>query len=143
MRNTLIAAVLCSCLAAGIAGAHELHQKVSRGGAVIVELTYPDHSPFSYEQFEVFREGEETPFQTGRTDALGRIVFVPDRDGAWRIRTFSEDGHGLDITIEAGPQAEAGAAKTSGGDRPVRMILGVILIVAIFMVLLLFVRRNR
>jgi nickel transport protein len=142
VKQVLAFVMLLSMLVPAISGAHELHQKISRGSAVVIELAYPDHSPFSYEQFEVFREGEEAPYQTGRSDALGRIVFVPDRDGAWRIRAFSEDGHGIDITIEAGPEGSAASAEAPGDDRSVRIILGLIIIVAVFMVVLLIVRRR-
>lgn len=142
MRHVLCLAVLLSLSVPVGLGAHELIQKVSRGGAVVIELSYPNHSPFSYEQYEVYRQGEEIPYQTGRTDALGRIVFVPDRDGAWRIRVFSEDGHGIDATIQAGPEDALETAEPSGSDRWSRIVLGLVIILGVFMAALVFLRRR-
>ena len=53
------------------------------------------------------------PFLAGRTDANGRLAFVPDRAGDWRVRAFSEDGHGADFIVPAG--AESGSPGPSAG----------------------------
>jgi nickel transport protein len=121
--------------------AHEIIQSTTRANAVVVELKYADQSPFAYEQFEVYRKGEETPFQTGRTDALGRIVFVPDRSATWRVRAFSEDGHGTDFTIDAGP---ADAAETAAQDstRPMKIVFGILMIFLVFLIVFRVVRRR-
>ena len=87
------------------AAAHQLDHAVQTGPAVIVDLHYGDGRPFSYEATEVYRPGETVPFLAGRTDANGRLAFVPDRAGDWRVRAFSEDGHGGDFTVPAGGEA--------------------------------------
>jgi nickel transport protein len=127
--------------AAGGAGAHELDHAVTRGSAVVVEFRFPDGTPFSYESFEVTPPAEETPFAVGRTDALGRVVFLPDREGDWRVRVFSEDGHGADIVVPASPAemgeggAPAGAAAAgavAGTSRASRIALGIGIILGAF-----------
>ncbi len=135
-------AVLLSLCAPTTLHAHEIVHKVSRGAAVVIELSYHDHSPFSDEQYEVYRRGEETPYQTGRTDALGRIVFVPDREGSWRIRAFSESGHGIDVTIEAGPESAVKTVADPGSNRYGGVVLGVVLILGVFMIVWSVLRRR-
>jgi len=141
MKRALLLAALCCLATVGLARAHELIQTVTRGSAVVVELKSPDTSPFSYEQFEIHRQGEETPFQTGRTDALGRIVFVPDRQATWRVRAFSEDGHGTDFTIDAGP-ADAGETREDYSARPMKFVFGIMIILLLFMIVLRLMRRR-
>ena len=78
--------VLPVALLAGTLHAHQLNHEVQTGSAVIVELSYGDGSPFGYESAEVYRPAESIPFLAGRTDANGRLAFVPDRAGDWRIK---------------------------------------------------------
>ena len=104
---------LPAALLAGTLHAHALSHEAQPGNAVIVELRYGDGSPFSYETAEVYRPAESVPFLAGRTDANGRLAFVPDRPGDWRVRAFSEDGHGGDFTVAA--VSEGGSSPPSAG----------------------------
>ena len=122
---------------------HEIMHEVARGEAVIVTLHYPEGTPFSYESFEIFRPDEELPFHVGRTDASGRISFLPDRDGTWRIRAFSEDGHGVDITVEAGPAGTQTVAGRSSNERYMRAVAGLAIVFGLFGVVSLFIRRRK
>jgi nickel transport protein len=106
---------LTAALLAGSLHAHVLTHTAQPGSAVIVELRYGDGSPFSYESAEVYRPGEAMPFLAGRTDANGRLAFVPDRPGDWRVRTFSEDGHGGDFAVAAAPEGGGSASSTGLG----------------------------
>jgi nickel transport protein len=147
MKHALLLTALFCLATASAASAHELIQTVTRGNAVVIELKYADNSAFSYEQFEVYRKGEETPFQKGRTDALGRIVFLPDRAATWRVRAFSEDGHGTDFTIDAGPadaaESQAGSPGPSqAADRSMKVVFGVIVILLVFLIALRVIRRR-
>jgi nickel transport protein len=106
MRKSLLAILFLMTLPAA---AHHVGYEVDRGEAVVVSLAYGNGSPLAFDRYEIIAEGEETPYQSGITDAMGRIVFLPDRTSSWRVRVFSEDGHGADFTFEAGP-AEPPAA---------------------------------
>lgn len=111
------------------------------GNAVIVALRYGDGSPFSYESAEVYRPAESIPFLAGRTDANGRLAFIPDRAGDWRIKAFSEDGHGGDFTVattgEGGTSAPSVGLGTLGG-----LAVGLSLLFGIFGVWSLFLRKR-
>lgn len=136
------AGLLILFLAAAPAAAHQLTHAAQIGPAVIVELRYGDGTPFGYESAEVYRPGEAVPFLAGRTDANGRLAFVPDRPGDWRVRAFSEDGHGGDFTVTTGGEAgdttpAAGGIGVLGG-----LALGLSLIFGTFGLWSLFLRRR-
>lgn len=122
--------------------AHEILHTTAESGAVIVTLTYGDGSPFSFESYELFRPGEDVPFQVGRTDRAGRIVFIPGVGGTWRIRAFSEDGHGADISVDvdAGAPAVQTGARSLG--RHEKILIGVGCILGIFGIISLWCRRR-
>lgn len=122
--------------------AHELQHTVAPAQALVVELRYADGSPFAFEAYEVHRDGDKIPYQVGRTDAAGRIAFLADGPATWRVRAFSEDGHGLDVRVES---TDAGAVETGGQsvfDRFSRIVIGVGVILGLFGILKLFVRRR-
>ena len=79
--------------------AHDLQYTVVGGQAVVIKLFYADNTPFTFEGYEIFRDGEKLPYQVGRTDSQGRIAFLPDQAANWRVKAISEDGHGLDFKL--------------------------------------------
>jgi len=129
--------------AVGAAQAHQVLSSVSGAPATVVTLRYGDGKPFSYEGYELFRGGEGLPAQVGRTDAQGRVVFLPGAARQWHLRAFSQDGHGVDRRFEvAAPQGTPAAA----GDRtllhPALAILGGALLLTLFALYQLFLRRR-
>lgn len=133
-------------LAAGMsrpAIAHDLrHEESHAGGAVVVRLFFSDGSAFSYESYEVYRAGEKIPFQVGRTDALGRVVFIPDRPGVWRVRAFSEDGHGVDFSLSAAAGGRVTRSRRPLIERYPRVLTGLGLIFGLFGLANLYVLRK-
>lgn len=141
-RSAAAAALLAIVLAAAPGQAHEVTHAVSRGEAVVVTLQYADGSPFAYEQYELTPPGESVPFQTGRTDAAGRIVFLPDRRGDWRLKASSEDGHGAELTVSVDAVGAAAAKPRSLWERGSKLVTGVALLFGVFGLLTLFTRRR-
>lgn len=125
------------------AHAHEVREQVQQATATVVTLRYANDEPFSFERYELFAEDEEQALYTGRTDAQGRVVFLPGAVARWRLRSFSADGHGVDLRLEvqAGPVAARVAAP--GVERPLRIAAGLAAIVALSGLLRWFVRRRR
>jgi len=130
-------------LLSGTARGHELLRTVSQENAVVVTFHYADDTPFSHQGYEIVRAGEEDPFQTGRTDRLGRVVFVPDRQATWRIRAISPDGHGSEFTLEAGEAGVAPEAAKPLFDRYPRLFAGLALIFGLFGLASLFVKKRQ
>jgi nickel transport protein len=140
MMRLLLALLL---VLAGPARAHDLQYTVTGGQAVVVKLFYADNTPFAFEGYEIYPEGGKLPVQVGRTDAQGRIAFLPDKAGQWRIQARSEDGHGLDFSLTTDA-----AAALVGSDKPVyerygRIVVGVAVILGLFGFIELYVQRKR
>ncbi|GBC88229.1 hypothetical protein HRbin13_00349 [bacterium HR13] len=120
--------------------AHDLQHSLSKeGNCVVLSFYFPDNTKFSYEKYEVYREGEKLPFQVGRTDALGRVVFCPDKRGEWTVRTTSEDGHGAIVKVKV----DKASVKTESSpfERYQKVFVGMGIVLGIFGVLELYIRR--
>lgn len=137
-RDAALTALLCA-LGAPVA-AHEVQHEISAIQAMTVRLVYADGEPFSYENYELYADGSQRPAQTGRTDAKGRVVFLPDQTTSWRLRAFSADGHGVDLKFDA-KAGDAQIAVTETG-RHTRLLLGLSIILALFGALQLFLRKK-
>jgi nickel transport protein len=136
----LITALLCL---ARPALAHDLQYSVSGGQAVVVKLFFVDDTPFNFEGYEIYRAGEKLPYQVGRTDSRGRIAFLPDRAGTWRVKAFSEDGHGLDFTLKTDAAARVEASDKPAYERYGRVVVGIAVILGLFGFLSLYVRKKK
>lgn len=122
--------------------AHDLQYTTTSATAVVVTLGYPDGSPFSYETFEVYPLGQEIPFQTGRTDARGRLAFLPPGPGRYQVRAMSQDGHGLVVEVEADAADLLAAAERPLYERYQRLFVGLGILLGLFGLLMLFYRRK-
>ena len=86
-------------LAATNASAHGVDYHVERGEAVVVRFSSHHLPPLADAGFRVFAPDRRTLFLQGRTDALGRAVFVPDAPGTWRLLMATDDGHGAEVEV--------------------------------------------
>lgn len=143
--------IACVCAAlglawAGAASAHEVQHEIAPGKAVVVRLVYADGEPFAYEQYELFAQGRTQPVQSGRTDYKGRVLFAADDGSAWRLRSFSADGHGVDLSFDARADASADGAAApvaAAPSRAMRLLTGLAVILGGFAALALLLRRRK
>ena len=117
---------------------HGLEHEILQKEAVAVLFFYSDGTNFGYESYSIYPPDSTVPFQTGRLDALGRAVFLPDREGEWTVKTSSEDGHGATVTVTVGPQ---GVHADAGGTDWLRLVAGAGIIGVLFG-FLWFVKRS-
>lgn len=139
MSKLLLFLALSWC---GTALAHELQHSVESAGAVVLHLNYADGKPFSFEAYELYADGERIPAQVGRTDAQGRVVFLPGAAKQWRARAFSADGHGVDLRFDAPAVAGQGAIPATQANRLSLVLFGVSLLLGGFGLYQLFLRRK-
>jgi hypothetical protein len=86
--------------------AHGTGWSQGTSNAVVLTFYYVGGGPMSDADARIFAPGSSaTAFQTARTDQLGRLVFVPDRSGAWRVTVIDAQGHEV---IAAANVTEAG-----------------------------------
>lgn len=97
--------------------AHTLHHAIGRADAVVVTIRHADGSPFADQPYRLFTPGGSSTFQRGQTDAAGRVSFLPDRAGEWRLTAAAPDGHGVDVTILVEPPASPRPADSAGAEQ--------------------------
>lgn len=141
MRIRYIALLLFAY--AGAVGAHGLQRSVGTGQAVVITLADDEGGRFAFEAYEVYRTGEDRPFQAGQSDRLGRIAFLPDQPGSWRIRAFSKDGHGLDFTLTTDAAAKVVETDKPLIDRHARQVVGIAALLGLFGFLAVFLKRRK
>ena len=137
--------LLLASLAAPLA-AHELQFEQGPAAAQQVQLHYADGQPFAFEAYEIYPVDGDTPLQVGRTDALGRVVFLADQRGTVRLKVFSADGHGLDKVLTLAPTASPAPPEQVSAPPPSRsgqLLTGLGWLLGIFGVVQLFIRRRK
>ncbi len=88
--------ILAFLLVLNFSFAHSVQYSVNNQKAIVIKIFFADGTPFSYEKYEIYSpDNIKVPYQVGRTDQYGRVIFIPDRTGNWTIKAFSEDGHGI------------------------------------------------
>lgn len=152
-RRLAAIATTCAALLAGSPlHAHEVQHEIRAVEATSVRLAYSDGEPFAYENYEIYADDNPTPIQTGRTDATGHAVFTPIGAEHFRLRAFSADGHGVELTLPGRGASATGANDVSakgslsvgaGLSRNTRLLIGLAVIAVLFIVAQLFVRRRR
>lgn len=78
---------------------HGVRTEVAVGAMTVVTFTHEDGSPMAATSFTVLAPGHTQPFLSGMTDVHGRVVFLPDEAGQWKVRVAGADGHGAVVTI--------------------------------------------
>jgi len=127
--------ILLFLLFINITYAHQIQVEIKKEKAVVIRLFYPDGTAFSYEKFEIYSPRDnKIPFQVGRTDKLGRIVFIPNEIGKWKVKAISQDGHGINKEIDINKNLSVDKKNTD--NYYFFKILGaILLIIVIFLIL--------
>ena len=82
-----------------LAWGHRMHHEVSSAQAQVLTVSHAFGQQPIFEPYQVFAPDSDMPFQTGRTDLQGRVSFLPDRPGRWRVVVSTEDGHGVEVRV--------------------------------------------
>ncbi len=125
------------------AWAHSVDYQVDSQQAVTVTVRSGE-DVMSYSEYELFGPGEEQPFQLGRTDAHGRLTFLPDRPGGWlaRVKADSDHGlHGVTVEIEVDEDQVVVSHSAPVVARHTRLLTGIGFLLGIFGAISLFRRR--
>lgn len=147
----LLAAALCLSAIPG-ALAHDLQthaQVVDR--FVLFEASYEGEEAASFVAVSVHAPDTGDPnadaYQTGRTDAEGRFVFVPNRAGLWRITVDDEMGHRATQEVQVGDAAAkvpaSGEGTPAGRGTADRLIIGLSVLFGVSGLAMAFLRRRK
>jgi len=124
--------------------AHEVVYEVHQTRATIILLSYDDGEPFSGARYEAGPVDAEKPALTGTTDRTGRVVIFGDAPGRWKLRAFSEDGHGIALEFDRGSGGDAEPTPETVNSRAaVPKWVGVVVLFGVFAALRQAIRLRR
>jgi hypothetical protein len=138
-----VSCMLAFVLLVGPAHAHGVDHRVERATAVTVTFTYGDGTPIAFAEYRVVGPHDPLPTVAGRTDRAGRVVFLPDRPGAWTVQVTTDDGHGKTVRLDLAGDDLVTRASAGQTARWLRTALGVGVILLIALVLSAVLRRGR
>jgi len=124
--------------------AHEVVHEIVQTRATIIILSYDDGEPFSGARYEAGPVDAEKPALTGTTDRTGRVVIFGDAPGRWKLRAFSEDGHGAVLEFDRGAGSDAEPTpETVNSQAAIPKWVGFVVLFGVFAALRQWVRRNK
>ncbi len=133
-------------LLAGVGQAHTVDYQMDRETAVVVTVRLGEEVA-SYSEYELFPpSSSETPFQLGRTDAQGRLSFLPNETGVWRVKVSADSQHGLhgvEIEVQVDESMTAEIASRPLVARHTRLVVGISVLFGIFGLMSLLRSRRR
>jgi nickel transport protein len=136
--------VLFFLLLCSLVSAHTVDHEVTQQQAVVVTVFLGDEQA-SYSEYEVFSPNSTEPVQLGRTDAQGRVSFLPDAPGMWLVKVAADSQHGLHgVTVEIDVDKDKIVKNTSAPPiaKHTRLVVGVSLLFGLFGLVSLFRSRK-
>ena len=94
--SLFIVLLICS----PFAWCHGVKGRITQTKGYLVTAEYDDGEPMSYSELEIKSSYSDLPFQTGRTDRNGCIMFKPDRPGKWQVVVNDGMGHRMALDLE-------------------------------------------
>lgn len=114
--------------------AHTVDYEITQADAVVVTVFLGDEAA-SYSEYEVTSPAGGEPVQIGRLDARGRVSFLPDLKGEWKVRVAADSQHGLH-GVEVKVKVDESMTVTGTSSPPIarhtRLIVGISLLFGIF-----------
>jgi nickel transport protein len=141
MHKSFYCLLLALLAIPGVVQAHGTVTRTSAAEATVVTITHDDGDAVAGARFDVFPPDSDTAFLSGATDARGRVVFLPDRAGNWRVRIATPDGHGADVQVAIDQSRLVAAVPPPRGSGGV--VMGFCVLFGIFGVVALVTRRTR
>ena len=120
--------------------AHDLTHTRSNTQSITVAFSFSSQVDFAYKNYEIFAPDTTIPFAVGRTDALSRVTFVPNQTGEWKLKVFSEDGHGKVVTIDV--REDMSTTKQTQTPKWLKIYSGMLSIFFIFALLFIYKQRK-
>ncbi len=122
--------------------AHNLEHTISHQKAVVIKYKFSQEGDFSYQDYEIYAPQSDIPFQVGRTNANSEIVFIPDTKGKYKIKTFSQDGHGKIIEMDIEDILSKKTSNESSLVSLLKPLFGIMILLAVFG-FLYFIKRKK
>ncbi|NDY95695.1 hypothetical protein [Wenzhouxiangella limi] len=122
---------------------HRMDHEIATAEAQVLSLSHPFGQQPVFVPYQIFAPDSEVAFQNGRTDALGRISFLPDRPGRWRVVVTTEDGHGLEVRVRVDEALAVTEVEGPPRNRLVNILAGVGYLLGLAGLLILWRKRKK
>jgi nickel transport protein len=119
---------------------HNLQHSISKEQSVVVSFSFAQEDDFSFQSYEVYAPENEIPFAVGRTDAFSRLSFLPNAKGKWKVKVFSQDGHGKIVDIDVNENAQIEINKNSN-DTLLKALIGIMMLFGVFG--LIYIKKDK
>ncbi len=93
-----------------------------------IRVYYEEGEPFSFAYYKIYSPDGKI-FAEGKTDKMGRILFMPDRKGKWKIEVDDGLGHGFIKVFNIEKQKEHIVSQKENFPFYLKLIVGVSLII--------------
>lgn len=144
LKNRILATLLLPVLIHPLlVFSHGVGLEIDRQEATVIRLHHDDGTPLADASYELSRGGKDLPYQSGQTDASGRVVFIADDAGQWHLRVFSQDGHGIDERFDVNPNLAQPRRENQAVSGLTKMVLGIGILFSGFGLMMLFVKRSK
>ena len=98
----------------GAALAHGVGYRVSSEKAITLEFYYSTGETMAYLEARTYSPlDERNAFQSGWTDEFGRVSFVPDSEGEWRVVVKDGEGHMANAAVPVTSEFLSGGGEDS------------------------------
>ncbi len=151
MASKLLGAILFAWMSPCL-DAHDLQtQAQMMDRFVLFQASYEGSEAASFAAVSVHAPDAADPhadaYQTGRTDAEGRFVFIPNTTGKWKITVDDEMGHRVTqdvmVTDLAGAPLPSASNQTSARTTIDRLVIGLSVIFGVTGLLTAFLQRRK
>ncbi|WP_415397195.1 hypothetical protein [Sulfurimonas sp. CS5] len=119
---------------------HNLMHTISKEQSIVISFSFAKEDDFSFQSYEVYAPSSEIPFAVGRTDALSRVSFLPNTQGKWKVKAFSEDGHGKIVEVEVDEQMLP-KIDANTNNAFVKTLIGIMILFGIFG--LIYIKKDK
>ncbi|HPF07722.1 MAG TPA: hypothetical protein PK293_16895 [Spirochaetota bacterium] len=89
---------------------HGVEYKISKNKVYTVSMNYSDGEIMNYTNYKIYSPGSESVFQSGLTDKNGKISFIPDAAGEWKVDVNDDTGHAASVIVKAGQVSDVSIA---------------------------------
>jgi len=121
--------------------AHSVHHEIEGGRFTLVTFTHHSGAPFAGASYDLYGPTDSVVVESGTTNGKGQIVIHTDRAGMWRVKVFSTDGHGADITFNVDTAGKPERATIR--PRTANAVLGIGIILSVYGTAAMLYRRRR
>lgn len=94
------AIIIFFIISADFSYSHGVEYKISKNEVYTVSMNYGDGEGMNYTGYKIYSPGSDTVFQSGLTDKNGKLSFIPDAAGEWRVEVNDDTGHAAAVIVK-------------------------------------------